>query len=434
MSQLENVFSDIANSIRTKLNTANTYTPGQMASAIGDIPSYDVTKYTTLLDGIMDHSLQNLSYEGHTNVGTGSFNNFQQLTDVNLPNVQTIGIDAFYNCGYLQNVNLPNVTFVNNSAFERCWNIRELNMPKLETANKRAFNMGYNLRGELNLPSLVNARSWSFEYCNNVTDFILPNLVNAEEAAFAWDNRLVNFYAPNLTNIGPQLFYECDALSNFYAPNLHVISQEAFFGCDSLTDFDFSNITYIDRYAFRSSGIGNINIGLSNNIGASAFQYCNNIIDASFPNLVKANGSLLYRCTNLVNVYMPNVVNADSEIFRECNNLINVYLPNLEWVSNGMFEYSTNLSILDFPKVNALNDFSFYDCKNLNTLILRANEVCNLRHSSRVFYNTPFNGYKPATLYVPNDLIPSYQSAANWSTVLATANVSILPIEGSIYE
>ena len=38
------------------------------------------------------------------------------------------------------------------------------------------------------------------------------------------------------------------------------------------------------------------------------------------------------------------------------------------------------------------------------------------------------------TLYVPQALISTYQSATNWSTILGYANNQILPIEGSIYE
>ena len=49
--------------------------------------------------------------------------------------------------------------------------------------------------------------------------------------------------------------------------------------------------------------------------------------------------------------------------------------------------------------------------------------------------SNPFaNGKSGGTLYVPADMISSYQSATNWSTILGYANNQILPIEGSIYE
>lgn len=55
---------------------------------------------------------------------------------------------------------------------------------------------------------------------------------------------------------------------------------------------------------------------------------------------------------------------------------------------------------------------------------------------SKVTLNgTPFaSGGTGGTLYVPNALKSSYQSASNWSTILGYATNSIQAIEGSYYE
>ena len=95
----------------------------------------------------------------------------------------------------------------------------------------------------------------------------------------------------------------------------------------------------------------------------------------------------------------------------------------------------SSLSELDFPKATAINGtYAFGDCSSLNTLILRANAVVSLSNKN-TFYNTPFaSGGTGGTLYVPQALISSYQSANNWSTILGYPNNSIQAIEGSIYE
>ena len=436
MSQLENAFSDIANSIRTKLNTANTYTPGQMASAIGDIPTGDVSPYTYIIDGMMGRDLDVLNYNGAVNVGEYAFNGLTSLQSINLSNVQHIDYHSFYGCSNLTDAYLPNVTHIGNDVFEYCRNLRNVYAPNLVKANAYAFNDCGKL-ADINFPQLTDAGKWSFAYANG-TDINCPNLANIGAASFAHMKYLTNVYLSNyVNNISDQVFYNCQNLSNVYMPNATKIGEEMFYACYKLTNFDFTNITDIDYGAFRSSGIGDINVGVYNNIGNYAFQYCKNIVNASFPNIIYANAGLLYQCNNLINVYMPNVINSGSDVFRECSNLTNVYIPNLRCITNWMFYYCTNLTVLDFPSVNAINEFAFNACYNFDTLILRANEVCNLRDTGAYsFRQTPFNNYgdKPAYLYVPNNLIADYQANARWSTILSYPNVSILPIEGSIYE
>ena len=59
--------------------------------------------------------------------------------------------------------------------------------------------------------------------------------------------------------------------------------------------------------------------------------------------------------------------------------------------------------------------------------------MCSLSNVN-AFTGAFASGGTGGTLYVPQALIASYQSATNWSTILGYANNQILPIEGSIYE
>ena len=66
---------------------------------------------------------------------------------------------------------------------------------------------------------------------------------------------------------------------------------------------------------------------------------------------------------------------------------------------------------------------------------MKSNTTCYLGNVS-AFTGTPFaSGGTGGTLYVPQDLISSYQADTKWSTVLGyNANNQIKAIEGSPYE
>ena len=76
----------------------------------------------------------------------------------------------------------------------------------------------------------------------------------------------------------------------------------------------------------------------------------------------------------------------------------------------------------------------FSEDKKLTEIILRMSSVKTLENIN-CFNLTPFasNG-TGGTLYVPQSLISTYQSASNWSTILGYAHNSIVAIEGSYYE
>lgn len=100
--------------------------------------------------------------------------------------------------------------------------------------------------------------------------------------------------------------------------------------------------------------------------------------------------------------------------------------------SNG-FANMANLEIADFGALTSINkNGSFYDCVKLATLIIRTNSVCTLPTDGNKLHNSPIlNG--TGSVYVPADLIASYEAADGWSTYYA-AGTQFLAIENSIYD
>lgn len=98
--------------------------------------------------------------------------------------------------------------------------------------------------------------------------------------------------------------------------------------------------------------------------------------------------------------------------------------------NNSICQNCTRLGTADF-NVSRLRPNSFYSCKALKTLILRRTSVITLDNIS-AFNDSPFASEKSGgTLYVPESLISSYQSASNWSTILGYTNNQIKSIEST---
>jgi len=105
--------------------------------------------------------------------------------------------------------------------------------------------------------------------------------------------------------------------------------------------------------------------------------------------------------------------------------------------NSSAFQDDTNLQKVDQLSGYGFGATAFSGCTALKTVVLRSTTLVALSNINH-FNKTPFaSGKAGGTLYVPQDLISSYQSATNWSTILGYGSGEqnqILPIEGSIYE
>lgn len=163
--------------------------------------------------------------------------------------------------------------------------------------------------------------------------------------------------------------------------------------------------------------------------------------------------------TNVTSVIMPNATSIPDNMLYSC--------PAEKLIADEVADVGAaacqgcKCSTFVFPKLKVMYTFSFADCKQLkavdfggtpsasqgfirnsvfsgdtvfDTLVLRANTVWTLSNIG-TFSNTPFaSGKSGGTLYVPQAMIPEYQAANNWSTILGYPNNRIMAIEGSPYE
>lgn len=234
----------------------------------------------------------------------------------------------------------------------------------------------------------------------------------------------------DLTTIAAYAFYNWSTLLLTSLPSgITSIGNSAFGGCTSLDLTSLPNgLTSIGTYAFwncHSLTLSTIPSSVTS-ISSGAFQYCNSIETMTCEGaLVNISGNLFTGSST----YPP--------IIRE------VYFPNqVGSVQAGAFGSTTvanacqQLEIADIGKATYIYSNAFTNCYKLQTLIIRkTGSICNLSYAN-AFDNTPMSGYNSltGTVYVPNALISTYQTATNWKTLYDAGYITFVKIEGSIYE
>lgn len=250
-------------------------------------------------------------------------------------------------------------------------------------------------------------------------------------------------YSPVTVNVSgggtdDLLLLEQNQLTSRTSTAATLVRQYLYYYCTSLTSVSYPNATSIDSCAFYNcTNLTSVSFPAAMSVGNSSFYNCSSLTSASFPAVTYIASSAFYNCTNLTSSSFPVVTSIASNAFYNCSKLTSITL-NSSFSGSGqsyMFASCVSLSEFDWKNGKSIASNMFSGCTNLNVLVLRKSDaICTLSYTS-AFNNTPFaSGGTGGTLYVPQDLIASYQSANNWSTILGYENNQIKAIEGSIYE
>lgn len=207
------------------------------------------------------------------------------------------------------------------------------------------------------------------------------------------------------------------------------------------------------------------------NVGAYAFRSCLNFNPPPLPDTVSSIGEYAFQYTAVSFTRLPSsLTSVDSWCFNCCTSLTSIECEGLIRYFNssaftGASSWPSQLVSASFPNAiadalytafgsttanNACKLLAFCDigsiasivanafanCYALQTLVLRKSDsICTLANVS-AFTNTPMSGYNSltGTVYVPQALISTYQTATNWSTLYNAGTVTFAAIEGSEYE
>ena len=169
-----------------------------------------------------------------------------------------------------------------------------------------------------------------------------------------------------------------------------VIGASAFDYCDDLTEFTITNnITSIGDSAFGSTGLKRIIIPESvKSIGICVFWYCEDLEEV---------------------IIQANITDIPVQMLRSCYSLAKVDIPDsVESISSGAFWGCSNLSEIVLPEnVSEIEEDVFLDCSKLASIYIK-----NVNPPTRI-YGDDLGISKSTKIYVPDESVELYKS--DWS-------------------
>lgn len=191
--------TNIANAIRSKNGTNNTYKPSEMASAIESIETgiepigeieitengtYDVTEYASAkvevassggsdeIEALLNRTITSYSSDTLTSVGSNAFQGCSKLTTVSLPNATSLGLSSFNACTSLVSIEVPKVTSTSTQTFYGCSALETLNLPSVKTTGAQSVRNCKKL-ARVDLGVCTSIAALSFDACSLLDTLIV---------------------------------------------------------------------------------------------------------------------------------------------------------------------------------------------------------------------------------------------------------------------
>lgn len=194
------------------------------------------------------------------------------------------------------------------------------------------------------------------EIRNNLTTYSNSNIEEIPSSSFFSMSKLTTVNLPNTITIGSNAFSYA-GLTTVNIPKCTDIKDYSFEYCFQLTDIDFHNVI---------------------NIGYSAFQWCNNLTKSlnNLPFLENISGWAFYDC-NITSIDVPTCREIGEYAFANNDNLTSINLPECKRLGGASFEYCYALTDINLPKCESLDEGNFREipatsidlpsCRNVGT-------------------------------------------------------------------
>ena len=264
-----------------------------------------------------------------------------------------------------------------------------------------------NVSGNITLSdSTTNIRMFGFE-ASSITSISGAEVLVIGEGAFRNCSNLTSISFPKATTLGTNAFENCTNLRSINMPNITTLIAD--FLTPSNSGDIFANCTSIEEITLHIT---------SNNNWRRVFKGCTSLRKVNLPDLTSFYGGNHFEgCTSLEGIVLPSYGTGN-------NNNFNIH--------DSWFKNCSALKYVDTKGAYSIWNNAFSGASVLETIIIRNADRTTGLNNINAFTDTPFaSGGTGGTLYVPQALISSYQSATNWSTILGYANNQIKSIEST---
>ncbi|MDE5784528.1 MAG: leucine-rich repeat domain-containing protein [Prevotella sp.] len=241
-----------------------------------------------------------------------------------------------------------------------------------EMASKNSY---YYYTGDIVIPATVN-------YANKTW-----TVVAIESGVFSESSDLTGITIPNtISSIGKNMFYRCPKLARVTIEDGNTVLELGYNGDNTTNRGLFSDCPIDSLYLGR-----NLSYNSDSYLGVSPFAKNRSIRKVTIGNSVTSIGQYaFYYCSGLTKVTIPNsVTGIGSSAFSGCSGLTSVTIGN---------------------SVTSINSSVFYGCSGLTTLYSFNTTPPNV--DSDNFTNKQ---YMTLNVFVPQEALATYQSAAPWN-------------------
>ncbi len=309
-------------------------------------------------------------------LGSSSFRSATNLTSLTIPSsIKKINYRAFEKCDNLTSVNLGQIEDISFDVFKDCPKLTKIELPK--TLKYGADNGIFT--GTTKLTSVTFEEGTTeivrgiLKNCKNITKVTIPNsVIKIGSGAFS-NSGLTEIKLPNsVKEIDYYAFEKCDNLTSVNLGQIEDISFDVFKDCPKLTKIElpktlkygadngiFTGTTKLTSVTFEE-GTTEIVRGILKN--------CKNITKVTIPNSVIKIGSGAFSNSGLTEIKLPNSVKEiDYYAFENCSNLTKVTIldnctqigwfslyPNKDTVFNN---HNDNLTIYCY-KDSKISDYA----------------------------------------------------------------------------
>lgn len=218
---------------------------------------------------------------------------------------------------------------------------------------------------------LVKIKDHAFYHCESLTTINLSDTIESiDDFAFAYCYKLESFYIPaSLKNLGYGALDEQDSLLKFEVSSENK-SFKSYNSC--LYSFDLKTLIRVPQTL--------ADIEFSNEIvtiGSGAFYKCQEFTSLTLPETITSIESFAFYFMNRIyQLNIPDsVVTIEEGAFENMEELIYIHLPNqLTVIEKSLFENCPLLQEVNIPYgVTEIKDNVFYNCINLPVLTLSKN-------------------------------------------------------------
>lgn len=306
--------------------------------------------------------------EGITTIGFNTFNGFESLEDVTLPNsLKKIDKSAFYNCVKLDEIVIPSNTTIDENAFRNCTGLKEITFGSAE--------------------NITNVLNKCFSNCSNLSTAIVgENVAYIPNSAFENCKEIETVkILGGVREIGDSCFYNCTGLKTVEIPqSVYSIGAFAFYNCRGLQAVNLpENVNEISSCLF--GGCVNLSsVSLSDNVSYiydGAFENCSSLKSIEIPENVKEISSgVFYGCSNLQTVYY-NAENCTScAVGTDFGSVENFIIgDNVKSLPEYLLSNEDNIKSIYIPSnVNNIPDRTFYRCRNLEEVTFETDKPINI--------------------------------------------------------